>query len=548
MPRGHQGRMRRAKAFAKKLLRELKGDALPPPAEVNSRERNEAQDGVVQVQVEPPVASANENGPGSEDDEPTPALKKRKTYRRSERFSTRNRKKRDIWTDEFVGKPTLAELNEVITDENKAIQFLASKGVITIPTVCGRCNCQVTPDWKRHQSRCQKANCIWRAPAECEICPCKHVETVPVSTEDNGKQCQNQECGWTWSPGKPWTCSFFRKSFLSDCRLPKNDLVLLLYLWLTNATHSMVCSMLGWNSDTATRWLKWCRKMAQEIVVSQPHQNNMIGGNNIIVEIDESKFAKRKYHRGRRVKGSWVLGMVERTQQRRMVLLVVADRTRKTLEHAIMTFVHPGSTIHTDMWKGYLSLERLGYDHKTLCHKYEFVSAEGTHTQTIEGNWTPLKRAIPVQCRSGVDLQEYLFQFMWRRKNQGREWEALWEGLSRVRFTVNELEKMEQEREERCEDDDDEYLPMDDAEEAEKAEKEAVDDNDYEDFVTSFGDMDLTPVEDGGTMVTTVTNESTEETNERDDEDLAYEVIGEMLAGGAVDRSLFYHDLQTAII
>ncbi len=38
----------------------------------------------------------------------------------------------------------------------------------------------------------------------------------------------------------------------------------------------------------------------------------MIGGKNIVVEIDESKFGKRKYHRGHRVEGVWVLGMVER--------------------------------------------------------------------------------------------------------------------------------------------------------------------------------------------------------------------------------------------
>jgi hypothetical protein len=32
-----------------------------------------------------------------------------------------------------------------------------------------------------------------------------------------------------------------------------------------------------------------------------------------IVEVDESKFGKRKYHRGHRVEGVWVIGGVERT-------------------------------------------------------------------------------------------------------------------------------------------------------------------------------------------------------------------------------------------
>ena len=38
-----------------------------------------------------------------------------------------------------------------------------------------------------------------------------------------------------------------------------------------------------------------------------------IGGPGIIVEIDESKFGKVEYHRGHRVDGVWVFGMVERT-------------------------------------------------------------------------------------------------------------------------------------------------------------------------------------------------------------------------------------------
>jgi hypothetical protein len=34
----------------------------------------------------------------------------------------------------------------------------------------------------------------------------------------------------------------------------------------------------------------------------------VIGGENEIVEIDEIKFGKRKFHRGKRVEGVWVFG------------------------------------------------------------------------------------------------------------------------------------------------------------------------------------------------------------------------------------------------
>lgn len=40
--------------------------------------------------------------------------------------------------------------------------------------------------------------------------------------------------------------------------------------------------------------------------------HKQIGGNNIIVEIDEAKFGRRKYHRGRLITGQWLFGGIER--------------------------------------------------------------------------------------------------------------------------------------------------------------------------------------------------------------------------------------------
>ena len=52
------------------------------------------------------------------------------------------------------------------------------------------------------------------------------------------------------------------------------------------------------------------------------------GGEGIIVEIDETKVAKRKYHEGHRVKGVWVIGGVERTDTRNFFAMRVPDRSR----------------------------------------------------------------------------------------------------------------------------------------------------------------------------------------------------------------------------
>ena len=60
-----------------------------------------------------------------------------------------------------------------------------------------------------------------------------------------------------------------------------------------------------------------------------------IGGEGIIVEIDESKFGKRKYNRGHRVEGVWVVGGVEITPERRMFAVSVQDRSADTLRDII---------------------------------------------------------------------------------------------------------------------------------------------------------------------------------------------------------------------
>ena len=40
-----------------------------------------------------------------------------------------------------------------------------------------------------------------------------------------------------------------------------------------------------------------------------------IGGEGKVGQIDESKFSKRKYHRGHRVEGQWVFGGIENDSQ-----------------------------------------------------------------------------------------------------------------------------------------------------------------------------------------------------------------------------------------
>jgi hypothetical protein len=63
--------------------------------------------------------------------------------------------------------------------------------------------------------------------------------------------------------------------------------------------------------------------------------DQIIGGKGIIVQVDETKMGKRKYHRGHRVDGAWVLVGVEITPERGIFAEVVEDRTISTIAEVL---------------------------------------------------------------------------------------------------------------------------------------------------------------------------------------------------------------------
>jgi transposase-like protein len=151
-------------------------------------------------------------------------------------------------------------------------------------------------------------------------------------------------------------------------------------------------------------------------MLTQQRENVMIGGEGVIVEIDESAFGKRKYNRGRHVNTTWVFGGVERGTDK-CFLEVVPDRTRVTLFDVIRRKVRPGSIIISDCWRAYVGLDNAGYQHLTVNHTYHFRDPNtGAHTNSIEGTWSAIKRSI-IGTPKAEMLNSYLAEYMWRRKN-----------------------------------------------------------------------------------------------------------------------------------
>ena len=110
-----------------------------------------------------------------------------------------------------------------------------------------------------------------------------------------------------------------------------------------------------------------------------------------------------------------VFGMVQ--EGGKVIMKKVEDRKRKTLLPIIEKYVDKGTHITTDELPSYKVLGAKGYTHSKVNHnKEEYVNEDGKHTNTIEGVWSLLKRAISSThvWVSDTHLPKYLNEFEFR--------------------------------------------------------------------------------------------------------------------------------------
>jgi transposase-like protein len=141
-----------------------------------------------------------------------------------------------------------------------------------------------------------------------------------------------------------------------------------------------------------------------------------LGGNNHIVQIDESAFGRAKYNRGNALKRKplWVLGLRDDVT-RRILMRVVEKRDANTLEPIILSNVRPDSVIHTDQWAAYNRLKDY-IPHETVNHSVEFKSSTGVHTNGIEGEWSGTKKFMRhYSVHNRASVPSYLGEYCYKR-------------------------------------------------------------------------------------------------------------------------------------
>lgn len=170
---------------------------------------------------------------------------------------------------------TPRELYAVTPDKREWLQWLAQHRLIRNNVDCGTC--------RRPMALVTRAECndgfSWRC-----------------------RQCNTR-------------CSVRTGSFFANCDLTTDKIVMIMYYWLheVKCKHVMLFeSLRSW--DTIVNYNNYFRMECCEWLLTT---NQLLGGfdangQSVVVEVDESYFFHRKYHRGRRRTGKWVVGLVER--------------------------------------------------------------------------------------------------------------------------------------------------------------------------------------------------------------------------------------------
>jgi len=139
-------------------------------------------------------------------------------------------------------------------------------------------------------------------------------------------------------------------------------MVLLIALyWLHGKTIKHAAFMLGLNRKTVAQYWRKFNRIVKNIInlnadwifganLVGPFGGVQLGGANIIVQLDEHKFARRKYNVGRIMRGAWCFGIIDPDHPEAPFVIDLGlyhnRRDRHVLLPLIARHVRVGSTIY----------------------------------------------------------------------------------------------------------------------------------------------------------------------------------------------------------
>lgn len=242
-----------------------------------------------------------------------------------------------------------------------------------------------------------------------------------------GPSSLSSDCFYWRCPTCKLTRSIRESSILHKKKLSFKMFIKFLAAWSNrHNTGVTISAKIGLSRHSVSVWRKLLNNDLAEFLFDNPVR---LGGPGIVVELDESKFGKRKYNRGSRRDGTWVFGMVERASNLCFLLPCPGNRRdRATLEPIIQSYIRPGSVVMTDGWAAYGNLQNLGYHHLVVNHSIEFVNPiTGAHINTQEGLWRHAKKTVD----GNKYVTDALIEYMWRRRFNATR------GVTQIQYAFN---------------------------------------------------------------------------------------------------------------
>ena len=234
-------------------------------------------------------------------------------------------------------------------------------------------------------------------------------------TMPGSPRCKNS---MTSTPGAR-TSAGAKGSMLFGSKIKENDLFCLIRYFVLGASHTFIKNATGLSSEVITNYTTMIKEVMTNSVLNSyedlPDEPGKIGGPGKIVEIDETKIARRKSGVGHLLAREldWVFGGICRSDNRSFKCRV-PGRAIRDLIPLMKRFIAPGSVIVSDGWLAYQYLDvyasEMNWTHYWVNHSENFVcehqeipmptdsqteyQSEQVHTQKIERHWRDLKSTV----------------------------------------------------------------------------------------------------------------------------------------------------------
>ena len=254
------------------------------------------------------------------------------------------------------------------------------------------------------------------------------------------KRINGIKCGKTMAATQgARTTSGPKGSMIFGCKIKPNDLFTILFCMIHNLGRTVIRDLTKLSLEVITNFTSMVKESMMQIVFMEyDSEGGMIGGPGMIVEIDETKLARRKSNVGQILASEveWVFGGICR-HDKRAFKVRVTGRGMRHLIPLMKRFIAPGSIIVSDGWSAYSCIpQHQNWQHYWVNHSENFVNPQQTitgatfalhdeepvHTQTIERYWRDTKSMVKVyDDKNGMaDREIHVHTYFCNRFGRGK--------------------------------------------------------------------------------------------------------------------------------